>query len=231
MKKIITIIILSITVFACSEKKVNTMLVQGEVKNLKKGTLYLQKMRDTIAVTVDSMALDGTGIFTLTDEIESPELYFLTLDKSPKKKISFFGEKGTITINTKLDKFRYGASISGLSNQKLLDEYKEMMGKFSDSQLDLIKIDFEARKSNDSLKLDSIKKATNSLIRRRYYYTSNFAVKHADNEIAPYLALTELFDANIYFLDTINKALSPEVKSSKYGKALDKFIRDIKHTE
>ncbi len=222
---------LSIIAFACSDKKANTMLVQGEVKNLKKGTLYLQKMRDTLAVTVDSITLDGTSIFTLTDEIESPELYFLTLDKSPEKKISFFGEKGTITINTKLEKFRYGASISGLSNQQLLDEYKEMMGKFSDSQLDLIKADFEARKSNDSVKLDSIKKITNSLIRRRYLYTSNFAVKHADNEIAPYLALTELFDANIYFLDTINNSLSPEVKSSKYGKALDKFISDIKGKE
>jgi len=228
MKKIVVFIIVSIVIFACNDKKENSMLVQGEVKNLKKGTLYLLKVKDTLLVAVDSIALDGVSTFTLTDEIESPEIYFLSLNKSQNKQISFFGEKGTITINTKLDKFRFGATINGLTNQQLLEEYNEMASQFNNKRLDLIKADFEVKKSEDSLKIDSIKNLINGLIKRRYYYTTNFAVNHADNEIAPYLALTELYDANITLLDTINNTLTPKVKASKYGKKLEEFITDIK---
>ena len=221
-------VIVSIVIFACSDKKENSMLVQGEIKNLKKGTLYLLKVKDTLLVAVDSIALDGVSTFALTDEIESPEIYFLSLGKSQNKQISFFGEKGTITINTKLDKFRFGATINGLTNQELLEEYNEMASQFNNKRLDLIKADFEVKKSDDSLKIDSIKNLINGLIKRRYYYTTNFAVNHADNEIAPYLALTELYDANIALLDTINNTLTPKVKASKYGKKLEEFITDIK---
>jgi len=231
MKKLIPLLLALISLVACKTEKKNLMLVQGEIKNLKKGTLYLQKMKDTIAVVVDSIALDGVNTFTLSDEVESPELYFLSLDKSPGKQISFFGEEGTITINTKLEKFRFGATINGLKNQELLDEYNEMKSKFSNKRLDLIKADFETKKFGDSVKIDSIENLINGLIKRRYYYTTNFAIIHADNEVAPYLALTELFDANIKLLDTVNNSLTPKIKASKYGKELENFIAEIKSKE
>ena len=231
MKKIIVFIIVSVVVFACNKEKKNTMLVRGEIKNLKKGVLYLQKIKDTLLITVDSISLDGVNTFTLTDQVESPEIYYLTLNRSPSRQISFFGEKGIITIDTKLDKFVFGATINGLTNQQLLDEYNEMKNKFSSKRLDLIKADFDAKKSEDSLIIDSIQSQINNLIKRKYFYTANFAVIHSDNEIAPYLSLTELFNANIALLDTVNNSLSANVKESTYGKKLEKFITDIKSKE
>ena len=228
MKKIIVFVIVSIVVLACGNKKENTMLVQGEIKNFKKGVLYLQKLKDTLLITVDSISLDGVNKFVLTDEVESPEIYFLSLDKSPSKQISFFGEKGTITIDTRLDNFVFGASISGLTNQQLLDEYKEMKSKFSNKRLDLIKADFEAKRAQDSLFIDSIQSQINSLLKRKYLYTVNFALNNKDSEVAPYLALTEIYNAQIKYLDTINVSLTPEVKNSKYGKELQLFVDNIK---
>lgn len=231
MKKIIVFVIISIIVLSCGNKKENTMLVQGEIKNLKKGVLYLQKIKDTLLITVDSISLDGVNKFVLKDEVDSPEIYFLSLDKSPSKQISFFGEKGTITIDTKLDNFVFGASISGLTNQQLLDEYNEMKSKFSNKRLDLIKADFEAKRAQDSLFIDSIQRQISSLLKRKYLYTVNFAINHSDNEIAPYLALTEVYDANINLLDTINNSLSPKVRQSVYGMKLNEFIEKIKNKE
>jgi len=226
MKKYLLILSLSWLVLACSKEQQPNMFVKGEVKGLKKGTLYLQKQVDTLLVSVDSIQLDGTGIYELSDYQESPEIYYLNLDKDQEKRILFFGDQGEITINTKLDKFVLSADISGLKNQELLDEYSDMMRQFRNKNLDLIKAEFEAK--GDSLKLDSIVKLSNSLLKRRYYYTTNFAVKHANSEVAPYLALTELFDANISLLDTVNLSLTPEIQSSKYGKELAKFIDEIK---
>ena len=76
------------------------MIVTGQIKGLKKGKLYLQKMKDTLLVTVDSIALIGTESFELKDFVDSPVLYYLTFDaNNAEKSILFFGEKGTITIN------------------------------------------------------------------------------------------------------------------------------------
>lgn len=221
-------IILVCLIVACTKDTDRLMTVKGTVKNLKKGTLYLQKVVDTVRVSVDSVTLDGTGDFVLTDAIESPEIYFLTLDKSPEKTISFFGEKGMITINTKLDRFNFSSNIEGLSNQKLLEEYNEMKSRFSNKHLDLLKANFEARRDLDSLKIDSITNQINKLTTNKYLYTTNFALRNADQEIAPYLALSELFDANLKLLDTINKSLTAPIKNSKYGKQLADYINKIK---
>ena len=106
-----------------------------------------------------------------------------------------------------------------------------MAKKFNVRQLELIKEKFEAQKENDTALISKIEKEENSLIRRKYYYTVNFAVHNAKNEVAPYLALTELYYANIKLLDTVNNSLSKKVKTSKYGKKLESFIQNIKKNE
>ena len=123
MKNIFLSLLVLIILASCTKDTKGSMLVIGEVKGLKKGTLYLQKMNDTLIVTVDSIALDGVNVFSLSDELESPEIYYLSLDSNIDNRIPFFGDKGTIKIHTKLDKFVYGASVKGLKNQVLLDEY------------------------------------------------------------------------------------------------------------
>ena len=63
-----------------------------------------------------------------------------------------------------------------------------------------------------------------NLLKRRYLYALNFASSNGDNVIAPYIALTEVSDANIKFLDTVASKLTEEVKVSKYGKLLINLI-------
>ena len=226
MKQLILAFGLALLCLACSTDTSRTMMVSGDVKGLKKGTLYLNKHIDTTFVAVDSVVLDGKSTFTLSDQIVSPEIYYLSLGNPSDKKIMFFGDIGEITINTKLDKFVLDADITGLRNQKLMEEYLAMIKQFRNKDLDLIKADFESK--NDTLKRDSIYQLSNSLLKRRYFYTTNFAVKHADAEVAPYLALTELYNANITLLDTINSSLTPEIRQSKYGLELEEFINKIK---
>ena len=231
MKNIIITVVALVILVACGNDKKNTMVVKGEIKNLKKGTLYLEKVKDTILVVVDSINLNGHNAYTLSDVIESPEIYYLSLGKSPSKQLSFFGEPGTITINTKLDKFVFGATIKGLTNQQLLHEYNKIKDQFSGKRLDLMKADFEAKRDSDSLRIDSVENEINKLIKSKYRFTANFIITHPDNEVSPYLALTEFYDANLFWLDSVHKALTPKVKSSKYGKELEKYINKVKANE
>ncbi len=207
------------------------MVVNGTIDGLKKGTLYLQKMKDSVLVSVDSVQLNGLSNFTLVDDVISPEIYFLQLDNIEGKVIHFFGEKGEITISSKLSKFAFAAKISGSENQKILEEHQAMSRKFNGKLLDLLKETFEARKENDTALIAKIEKEKDGLIRRRYLFTINFAINHPKNEVAPYLALTELYNANIMYLDTVNSSLSKKVKASKYGMELHEFIQNIKKNE
>ena len=231
MKNIFISLAIIIFLGSCTTSKKGSMLVTGEIKGLKKGTLYLQKMNDSIAVSVDSIALDGISTFSLSDELESPEIYYLTLNNDPEKKILFFGDVGTIDIQTKLDKFTFGAVVTGLKNHQLLMSYDDMIKDYRDRNLDLIEKEFEARKANDSIKLDSVQNLIENLVKSRYRYTINYAITNADAEVAPYLALTELYNANIVWLDSVHNSLSKEVKISKYGKRLNSFISEIKAKE
>ena len=230
MNKIWTVLFAIVLLYSCSKGNENTMYVKGNIKGLKKGTLYLQKQLDSLIISVDSVQVNGTNEFVLTDIVTDPEMYYLTLGKG-NNKIAFFGDRDTVYVSSRLDNFVLKANIKGSENQDLLNQYYEVKGKFNDQNLDLIKAEFDARKSGNKDSLDLVAKKLKNLVKRKYLYTTNFAINNADHEVAPYIALTELVDANIKLLDTISNSLSPKVKKSTYGLKLDEFILDIKKNE
>ena len=224
--------LVALTIISCG-KEHHDLTVLTNIKGLKKGTVYLKKVKDTALVTVDSMVINGNPEFELHSDLESPEVFFLYLDKnsSENDRIAFFADKGITTINTSLKNFVFDAKINGSPQQKKWDEYKLIMSRFNERNLDLIKENFEAQKNGDTSKSNSIQKDYNNLLKRKYLYTVNFALNNKDSELAPYLALTEIYNAHVKYLDTINNSLTPQVKASKYGKELQSFIDSIKSKE
>ncbi|MEN8858260.1 MAG: DUF4369 domain-containing protein [Flavobacteriaceae bacterium] len=232
MKKVLVVFLLLIIVACSKEKELGNMIIQGQIKGLKKGTLYLQKMKDTAIVSVDSIALLGNDLFTLTDNIESPEMYYLILDdNNTQNRISFFGEEGTITINDKVDKFGVNPEIEGSKNQVIFDDYSKMASRFQGKQLDLLAENLQAQKDGDIKKSKSLRNQSENQIRKKYIYTINFALNHPDSEAAAYITLTELVNANVKYLDSIHNTMTDKVKKSLYGQKLASFIKTIKETE
>lgn len=222
------------SITACSDKE-NNLFIKGHIKGLKKGTIYLQKIEDTLLVNVDSVMIDGDANFELGDYIESPQIMYLFLDKVDNTvyndRIDFFAEAGEVTINTTLKNFEVDAKVVGSTNQEKLMDYKKMMGRFNDKNLELIQKNFEAQRDENEELILSTNQDFDRLLKRRYLFTVNYAVNNKDLEIAPYLALSEVFDANIKYLDTIYSSLTPEVKKSKYGKDLKSFLKERRKNE
>lgn len=219
-------------IFSCGTDN-DKLIVKGNIKGLKKGTLYLKKAKDSVLVAIDSTVINGEAQFQLEAPVGVPELYFIYLDKNDNEdeRISFFADKGITEINTTLDNFAFGAKIKGSKQQDVLEDYLKMMSKFNNRNLELIKENFEAYKANDTALADKTRKMHEGLEKRKYLYTVNFAINNKDSEVAPYLALTELYNANIKLLDTINNSLTPEIKTSLYGKKLQVFVDKIKVEE
>jgi hypothetical protein len=213
---------------SCSEDASNTMMVTGKVKGLKKGTLYLQSLPDSTLITLDSMEVDGDGSFSFKTKLESPEIFYLYLNKKDNNdindRITFFGEPGHITINTSWNTFDTNAKIEGSKTHQKLEEYRKTMTRFNKKNLEIMQSTMNTENPLDSLQLDSIQRLSDKNIQRGYAFALSFALNNKDSYIAPYIALTEVSDANVKYLDSVNNSLSTEVANSKYGKALNNFL-------
>ncbi|MES2574663.1 MAG: DUF4369 domain-containing protein [Bacteroidota bacterium] len=235
MKKIILAFVTLSILASCSKKESNTNLhLTGSVKGLKKGTLYIQRIKDTSLVAIDTIIIDGDSKFESDLNIESPEMLYLFLDRgvtnSLDNNISFFAEPGNINIDTNLDSYIFSTKITGSKNQDKYEEYKKMSIRFRDANLDLIKSKFDAQKSKNQKLVDSLNTKQENNTKRKYLFTANFALNNKDYEVAPYIALSEIYDINIKYLDTIQKSMSPKVAQSLYGKKLTKYVAEIKKT-
>lgn len=231
MKKFIFIVCISL-MFSCENKEAD-LIVKGSVKGLKKGTIYLQKVSDTLLTAVDSVAILGDSNFELQTNLETPEMYYLFLDKNDasQDRIAFFADKGITEIHTTLKNFVYDAKISGSEQQNVLNDYNEMISKFQNKSLDLLKSKLEALRENNQELADSIQTVMDKYNKMRFKYALNFSMNHLDSEVTPYIVLTDMYNANIKALDTVFNNLSPKVLDSKYGKQLDKFIKEVKEKE
>tara|TARA_R110002051_G_scaffold120401_5_gene193625 strand:+ start:1005 stop:1712 length:708 start_codon:yes stop_codon:yes gene_type:complete len=235
MKKILFLAVIGIFMISCGGDTEQTMTVMGNVKGLKKGTLYLQKIQDSTLISIDSLSIEGNGQFEFKTELESPEVFYLYLDKEDHNdindRITFFGEPGNITINTSWDTFDTKAKIEGSETHKKLEEYRGVMSKFNTRNLEYLQFTFDPKIRKDSMALDSVKKLSDKNILRGYLYALNFALNNRNSYVSPYIALTEVSDAHTKYLDSIHNSLSPEVANSKYGKELKKYLEEIKKNE
>ena len=228
MKKTL-IILSSIIVFGCSSNRDN-MTVSGNVDGLMKGTLYLQAQKDSILVNLDSIDLRGDGNFMLSTDIIESDIFYLYLDKqdgdSLNDIITFFGNKGDILINTRLSTFDSSFEISGSENSDLLNEYNSIIRKYNMQNLDLLEIFYNAQIENNQKRIDSVNSDLENLIRKKYLYTLNFSITNSENEISPYIAVSQIPDANIDLLRKVYDTLPERIKNSKYGKILKEITSD-----
>lgn len=200
------------------------MTVSGQVKGLKKGTLYLQRQADTILKVLDSTKVDKEGYYALHAYVESPEIHFLYLNKKDNNdindRITFFGEPGSITINTSWNNFDVRPKITGSPTTEKLLAYRKVMSKFHTRGLALVQ---ESAKQGSNT--DSLQKLADVNAHKGYLYAVNYALGNSNSVIAPYIAVVEIPDANPKLLDTIYKSLTPEVATTKYGKLLKSLLQ------
>lgn len=235
MKKTIAAIFAVLLLSACGkEAKEGNLEITGNVKGLKKGTLFLKKYQDTALVTIDSIAIDGDSKFRTFVTIAEPEALYLFLDRGQTSSIDnslmFFAEPGKMTIDTHLETFYAKAKIGGSKNHALYEDFKKAKSRYTGQELDITKMELEAFRNKTTLSAEQLQKAA-AIKARKYLYVVNFAMNNKDNEIAPFVTLTEIPDATVKYLEMIQKAMTPKIAKSKYGKLLTHYVAERKKME
>ena len=236
-KNIIALALVIISLVSCDtkENENSNLHLTGNIKGLSQGKLYIQQIKDSSLVVLDSMVIKGDSKFESYLTIESPEMLYLFLDRGQTNSIDnnlpFFAEPGHMNIETTLNSFFADAKITGSKNHDLYIEFTKMKSKFNDKNMDLVEKELENLQIKDKNNLDSISSEANKLTRKKYLYIANFATTHADKEIAPFLSLSEIADINVRYLDTIDSKMNPHVAKSKYGMMLKSYIQERKKLE
>ena len=229
MKRAFLALTTALILASCAKESQKNLQIDGNITGLKKGTLYIQRLQDTVLVAIDTIDLRGSSKFSTNIDIESPEMLYLFLDRGVTNTIDnnlpFFAEPGKMTIDTDLKTFYAKAKITGSKNQELYDEFKKVKSRFTEKNLDITEEELAAYKNNKQI---ATQERYDANLKRQYLYAINFALNNKEYEIAPYIALSEIPDANIKYLDTIQKSMSDKVAASKYGKMLTQYIQDIK---
>lgn len=125
MKKTISAIALGLCTLASSyaQNEVKPLELSGSVKDVKNGTIYLQRFDNKVFHTVDS-ALLVEGTFTFSTPVQLPELYGLTLDEG-KNAYYIFLEEAPITVNLDTSAYYRHTTVSGSKAQDRFADYSK----------------------------------------------------------------------------------------------------------
>lgn len=208
------------------------MNINGNIAGLKKGTLYLQHLKDSTLVNLDSLELKGDGNFSFAHEVQSPEIFYLYLEKADNNdvndRITFFGEAGEIYIKTSWNTIDTDTEITGSKSHEIFSKFNAMLSRFNTRDIEIFQSSLLPEVKDNEKALDSLAAISQKNVLRRYQYVLNFGLNNPNSYVTPYVSLKEASDANPKYLDSIYNGLSNEVATSKYGKALKDHLEVIK---
>ena len=239
MKKFIALLSLIVIAASCGSDNNDSglMTINGNIDGLKMGRVLLQKVEDTVLVTLDSVSLDGKSDFELQTNLSEPELMFIHLDVRDgaefDDRISFFAEDTVLTLNSTLENFEKGTVISGSKNNDILQEFNKNKVKLTEVYTELVKrsIIIDQAENPDPEELEKLDKDYSKYLRKKVLYAINYSNRFPDKEVAPYILITEAFDANPVLLDSSFQNMTKKIQSSRYGKQLSELIKTSKEND
>ena len=197
-----------------------------QIKGLKKGEIIIKKLNDSAFVTLDSIKVNGNNKINFKYILAEPEMIFLDLnlnDGSETKTTNFFAENSKIDIETNLENYGFNMSVKGSMNDSIYRDYISINKKFNNQKLDLYERSFKNVKSNNNDSLKIIENLIVNINTRQFLHNANYAVRNSNYEVAPYIAITDLYESK-KILDTIYKSLDEKIIGSKYGIQLKKMV-------
>jgi len=224
VKKIFSIAI-AITVLTFGCKKPNGFVIDGKITNAQGKYLYLEELKVSSSIPVDSVELGKDGSFKFKGKIDYPNFYLLSLNRNnfvtllvdTTEKISVFGDAAN---------FSRDYIVQGSHGSLLVQELNNMLTK-NKHKLDSIRNNINAFRLHDDYSVQRVKweQEMADIKQSQIRYSTNFIQKHPFS-LACVLALYQKFDDSNYVVQDLQSlkvaasALNSFFPKSEHVKAL-----------
>jgi len=184
--------------------------------------IYLTIYKGEIAQK-DSTRIEK-GKFTFKGDVDGAATAFLYSNQKKNDYLRFYVEPGEIRVKGSANHLS-GLSISGSKLNKDVEDFKKSLSEYNKLEDAFGEAYSKASKANDQHAIDSLNEAENGLIKIKRDYVGRYVASHP-NSIYSAIALNENFGyyAEASDLEPLYNLLSPEIKASKPGRAVEKML-------
>ena len=224
MKKIFSIALaLAALTFAC--KKPEGFVINGKISNAGGKYLYLEELKVSSSIPIDSVELAKDGSFKFKGKISYPNFYLLSLNKNnfvtllvdTTEKISVYGDAAN---------FSRDYVVQGSPGSLLVQELNNMLAK-TKHRIDSIRNQVNVFRMRDDYSIQRIKwdQEMADIKQSQVRYSTNFIQKHPFS-LSCVLALYQKFDDANYVVQDLQSlkvaasALNSFFPKSEHVKAL-----------
>lgn len=224
MKRILLIVVaLASLTFAC--KNHDGFVIKGKISNAEEKYIYLEELKVSSSIPVDSVKLGKDGSFKFEGKISYPNFYLLSLNKNnfitllvdTTEKISVLGDAAN---------FSRDYTVQGSTGSTLVQDLNKMLTK-TKHKIDSIRNFIDASRTREDLSLQRVKwtQEIADIKQSQIRYSTNFIQKHPFS-LACVLALYQKFDDSNYVVQDLQSlkvaasALNSFFPKSEHVKAL-----------
>lgn len=223
MRKYILIIVAGVLMTACQQNK--GLNLQVKVDGLKKGTLYIESIQDTVLVQLDSIEVRGNKQIEFDVALDQPQMLYLHLDKNDENafndRLLFFAEQGQMSIRSTREAFENDAQVKGSNTDSIYRIYQEVLTSFSKRDIELLQLSIDP---DYATKIDSISTLAASNERRKFLYVLNFALNQNNSILAPYSIVYDGDGLAPKWKDSVYQSLTDDIKNSPMGESLKALL-------
>jgi peroxiredoxin len=227
MKKILLLLAVAVTVFACQSGK-DSYTIKGTISGLDTGKVYLLKIAENQPVAVDTADLVG-GKFEFKGKMEVPDIRILRLNDR-NYFAQFFLDNSKVTVAANKDSLR-ATKVTGSPENDVFTIYLNEIERLNKEGMKLQQQYQQALASGDQAKVDQIKIDAQAMSENMLVFTKNFVKEHNNSVVSAYVILWQLAgQIEGAELDSIVAKYPAEISKSEYVAQVKKMADEMRKT-
>jgi thiol-disulfide isomerase/thioredoxin len=226
MRRIPVILFIVVILASCTAKK-EQYSINGSIKGIDNGIVYLKKFDFGKWVNIDSANLDR-GKFKFTGIITLPEMWQITLEE--KFLVPLFVENSIIDVKIfpdSLDK----TIINGSATHDLYKKYIKMWESIGKKMKEANAKLNHAKQTADTLTINQADSILVVLKNDQKKLLQDFVKTNKTSVVSPYLVMRNSWQFELPELNEVAVWLDPSINNSQYTNSLKKRIEILKSVE
>jgi peroxiredoxin len=216
MKRFVTLLSIPLILFACGGPEKYD--ISGNVENMNKVPVKLQKTQDGEWVTHDSARVEY-GEFSFRGKLEHPQMMRLQFGEDLGG-VQFFAENSNIRVVGTKDSLN-ALEVEGSETHNQYEQFQGKLGSY-DQELQKAYASYrKAREQEDDAGMKEAQDQYQALSENKRAFIKEYVHDHPQSVLAPYITRRHLLSFMEYgALDSLYTSLAPAVKETKYAEAL-----------